>query len=906
MSVQLSETQQHVLALLDAQTRRFDSHSIQEFTSAAIAQALSISRNLANQYLNDLVRQHLLVRAGARPVYFFHRRSLERYLGRRLDDDAFTSLDFLFAGDQLRTRGFARAIGREGSLLSCIDQCLAALRYPPSGLPLLLMGEEGTGRRFLAKALFEYGQDHGLFSESAMFSVVDCTDMRDTDGTFDKLFEQVLSHEGLVVFERAELLRPTEIEQLFQGQRSRISSEHRIQLVFSATLPNTPESSNTPSASGAERLSCSVPVVAHVPSFQRRSSEERTELAFRFLRMESARMGLDISIGRSALRRLIEMPYSDNINGLKSAITYCCARSFRFCQGDRLEIYAYQLPIALVEGLQGSDRNDVMIDVAESGSACVGSDRLIVLLDSMIERLKGLRADNGQFDSAERSVERAMRDVFDYLTFNQYGDDEYTEALEHVVWNITEEANIRFRTSISPRSARILSQALSMQVFSSTTLAAWCCARKQELLEALSLIARRNRLAAAVSSFVLEGVRSSLGIQANVLDAVLHIGSIDEEVGQLEGHRTIGVILSHGYATATSMADAVNRMLQQHVFEAINMTYEMELGDVLQPLQTIIARYEYCTGIALLVDTGSLEHVHEDLKHVGSMDIGVMNNASTALALEVGSALINGKSVEEALAHAASSCPSRYRMFTASPLDDAIIFCSENGVKAADQIRNLLIQALPHEIELKFLTADFNQLVSSGASDPLFDRYRVRAIIGTMDPAIEHIPFVALENIISVQSGGLVDRIFSAYFDAEGLAQFHANLLRDMSLQNVIRSITILNPELLFHDIEDAVQRLQTLLGKRIENQRIIGIYVHLCCMVERLVTRAPFQGDPDESEFALKHRAFIDCFNKSFETIVERYHIAVPVNEVSYVHDYIYDKPLTSGLRGEGGTRDE
>ena len=51
------ETQKDILSYLDHVTREFDPERIERFTTVDIARAMSISRNLASQYLNDLVRR---------------------------------------------------------------------------------------------------------------------------------------------------------------------------------------------------------------------------------------------------------------------------------------------------------------------------------------------------------------------------------------------------------------------------------------------------------------------------------------------------------------------------------------------------------------------------------------------------------------------------------------------------------------------------------------------------------------------------------------------------------------------------------------------------------------------------------------------------------------------------------
>ena len=51
-----------------------------------------VSRNLASQYLNELVRDGLIVKVNARPVLFLHRRGLERYLQTTLDRSEYASM----------------------------------------------------------------------------------------------------------------------------------------------------------------------------------------------------------------------------------------------------------------------------------------------------------------------------------------------------------------------------------------------------------------------------------------------------------------------------------------------------------------------------------------------------------------------------------------------------------------------------------------------------------------------------------------------------------------------------------------------------------------------------------------------------------------------------------------------
>ena len=146
----IPETQKDVLAYLDGLTRDLDRGAVDRFTTASIASALAISRNLASQYLNDLVRAKVAVKVGSRPVYYFHRRGLERFLQTSLSRSAYGSLEDLFSPARGQTDGFECAIGHDLSLSVTIERLRAAMVYPPCGIPLMLVGPHGTGKSLLA------------------------------------------------------------------------------------------------------------------------------------------------------------------------------------------------------------------------------------------------------------------------------------------------------------------------------------------------------------------------------------------------------------------------------------------------------------------------------------------------------------------------------------------------------------------------------------------------------------------------------------------------------------------------------------------------------------------------------------------------------------------------------------
>ena len=482
----------------------------------------------------------------------------------------------------------------------------------------------------------------------------------------------------------------------------------------------------------------------------------------------------------------------------------------------------------------------------------------------------------------------AVRGVEDHLIFGHGVNSSRSRAFERVVGTILADAGASYGIELSRKVAFLLSQEICLQLWPGIGLAKRKSACAERISHLLGAVTSELPFASSVSEQVAADVEGALGISLDHFTKTLLTLCVASESRDAKALRTLCVILSHGYSTATSIADAANRMLGMHVYEAVDMPYDQQLKDIVGPLQRLVDRHSYCTGVVFLVDMGSLEEAYKALENVTDSTIGVVNNVSTGLALEIGFGLLGGKSIAEVLGEATTACVTHCKVIERVNREDAIVFCSESGVDAAERIRQLVSQSLPRTIGARLLTRPFKQLAANGSNDAVFSEHRVCAVIGTGDPRIASVPFVALEDIMSTASASKVDAVFGRWLDASELVSFHEKLLSNMTLQNVIRSITILDPERLFHEIEGAVHELQRRTGEKIGSNAIIGLYVHLCCLVERLVTRNPIETYVGQDRFEEEHTDFIESFRQSFSSISTRYRVEVPVSEIAYVFDYI------------------
>lgn len=76
------------------------------------------------------------------------------------------------------------------------------------------------------------------------------------------------------------------------------------------------------------------------------------------------------------------------------------------------------------------------------------------------------------------------------------------------------------------------------------------------------------------------------------------------------------------------------------------------------------------------------------------------------------------------------------------------------------------------------------------------------------------------------------------------IQQFNDNLLRNFPMENLLNYLTILNPEIILATSRPIIRSIEAQLGLRITSNVKVGLYLHISCLIERLIinkTVAPY-----------------------------------------------------------------
>lgn len=146
------------------------------------------------------------------------------------------------------------------------------------------------------------------------------------------------------------------------------------------------------------------------------------------------------------------------------------------------------------------------------------------------------------------------------------------------------------------------------------------------------------------------------------------------------------VILAHGYAVASGIAEVANQWLRTQMFDAIDMPADCRFDDVTARLNEYIDSLEGCLELIILVDMGSLENISETLGRERKMNIGILSNVSTKLALDVGSMIMEGThSLKTILEEACRRSVHRYEMIENQHKANAILAVCSTGIATAEK-----------------------------------------------------------------------------------------------------------------------------------------------------------------------------------------------------------------------------
>ncbi|EAA1638229.1 sigma-54-dependent transcriptional regulator [Salmonella enterica] len=872
------------------------------FSAMAIADSLRQKRSIISHHLNNLHREQRVVKVNSRPVLFLPVEALRRHHRLAVRQGDYASIQALCAE---RQDSLELLIGAQGSLQESLRQCKAAISYPGAGLPLLLRGPTGTGKSFLARQLWQYAIEQGILPPEAPFTVFNCAEYANNPELLtSKLFGHAkgaftgadravsglieTSNGGVLFIDEVHRLPPEGQEKLFHfmdnGTWRRLgeSSDERsatVRLIFASTEDLEKHFLAT--------FIRRIPVIVKILPIAERGQYERLAFIHHFFRREAQRLHHDLSLDSEIISQLMQETLEGNVGGLENLIRNICASAWTFGQRDDgvLEVKAGQLPDRLLMEVpftvpQTAERIMIYREGGVFPRVSGQHQEYLRLTENICGLCEELAQENISARTFDKLVYQNLTLYLDALMNKESPrarQDKRLRFIEDVGKAIAAHYDLELNAEFAYLTGRYLTSLPLTPVEASPSV-------RHVMLRWLE---EAPGLAQRVAQKLLDVVNNKYDLLIDTLDRLVVAAIVSNAIDATSGGKVKALIIAHGYSTASSIAGVANRLIGEKIYHAMDMPMEVAFSDVSRAIVDYLQHTDTRAGVMVLIDMGYTKEIADALLSVIHGPLVVVDNVTTRLALNVASEIALQKNIEQIAEEIVPLNQSRWDVFwPAQKKARALLVTCITGIGTAFKFKNLMEKSQLTDFDINIIACEYTCLKNSRMAASLLNQYEVIAVVGTIDPQLAGVPWVGIEELLGEQGYAHLSQLLSGYLNDKQIALINKNMVREFSLHNVVNSLTILNANKTIGHIETIIAEWQSTLGFSFNNNLIISLYVHLSCMIERLVMRNEITHYKNMTEFNERHGEFIAMVNHSFQRLKILYNVALPVAEIGYIHD--------------------
>lgn len=855
-----------IVNFLKRNTNTFEEKKIDEFTTKYISEELHLSRSLTSLYLNELYKEGKLVKVTTRPVYYFYKSSLDFKYKTKFEYEYLSSENFLKELHKgLSNNPFSELAGYSGSLSSVIEQLKTAVLYP-RGLPVLLVGEKGTGKRKLAELTSTFYKKRTNTSSENKLEII-------KKQNFENLNRLYNTFEGIILIEDIHKLKEDQENKLINFIDNHNERNRIILTTDSIGYENLPTN-----------LIIMLPIIIEVPNWLDLLKSERIKILYDLFRIEEIIFDKKIMLSAQLLDSLVNTSFPNNVDDVIRIVKSISANAYTDNLDNKyINILPFHNFYNKIKSENINFEKDKMFFLEEIFIEPV--NKILEVWTSLINGI--LKSDTDyDYDFYDNLDLDLIDDYSNYLIFETeltYNETkELEEGMQNIVNDFSDSYYVNYPINFSYMMARIL--LIENQYNSFFQEWEYKHVKQIELVNVYikTHVSKLNEY----TEYLVNQLKINYNINLSFINKLFIYVNLLKFNNNIQKLNTKAVILCHGYSTASSIADTVNKMINLEIFESIDIPIDQPIEKAIQKLNDILHEKNLYENFIFLVDMGSLEVITKEIKTTST--VGIINHVSTPMALEIGMQISKGYKPYKILHEYYENYLINYEVIESKIKEKAIIFTSDLSIEVANDLRKLFIESLPKKINLKLIAYDTVIHNEDIDFENFLEQYEVVLLVRPITMKFKNVPNVSIEDIIDLREDDSLFNIFKSYFNEQEMDDFMDSLLINFSLDSLMNKLLILNPRHLLKQVSDAIMTLQQLLQKKLKNKTIIGLNIHLCFLIEKLVTKSQPTYYPKINNFKKNHKEFIYAVEKSFEKLMNNYNVELPISEIAYIYEYV------------------
>ena len=865
-----------------------------------IAEELELRRNVVSQYLNELVDEKKAIKSKTRPVLFTYIDSNEKVNSSGND------------GEDI----FRELVGYNGSLKTAVKQCKSAAFYPSKDMSVLLTGPSGVGKSFIANLLHKYAEQRGRIEEGAPFIVFNCADYADNPellsanlfgykkGAFtgadkDHIGSLELADGGYLFLDEVHRLSPEGQEKLFvfmdkglfkRVGESKAERKANVRFIFATT--------ESPEETLLETFTRRIPLVVNIPKLVDRPIDERLTMIYKFFSSESKEIHKDIKVSKDVINYILSQKKAGNIGSLKNLIKLCCAWSYKDQQDEDI----ITIRKGYLKDLEGVERNNVkqffyddFMYISSEGQGIkeihtISNDNFIRINEIIYEVEEVLNEyiqNKVSLEELKKKINIELNRSLGLMVYEESsneGNDLIESLYLDTVTNTLKAVEGTYGIKYYGNTSKIITKILLY--FKNNNLDVLSSSSFNSIKIIRAIVAKKLSKASIVAEKLIRNLESNLDYKLDprieLIILMYFFAMMSNESTQINA-----IIVAHGYSTASSIASVANQMFEQFIFEAFDMPVDMSPIEVKNQIKQYISGIDTSKGTIILVDMGSLVNIDRDLKDVIEGDLGIINNITTNIALDIAGRIINGQDVRSMIEGIEKNNVLSCKYIEGKKKKKAILTTCISGIGTAVKLKKLIRECIGSaDIEVK--EYEYSKLSLMGKEDKIFSEYDVRLIISTTKIDIDGAECLLLQDLMSGDSDDIFVNALKEITLDKNIDMIRQDLVKMFSMENLVSRMTILNPGKIINEVEDIIINYERILGIIFCSELKMTLYIHVSILIERLMIKQGLEFELGERDYEEKNNKFIEITNKIFNPLLREYNLSITTKEISIIQTII------------------
>lgn len=841
-------------------------------TAQSIAEIFGIKRNVASHYLNLLEKEGKLQKGTNRPVHFSIPTDTEKKAeecNNMIAEECNNMIDERPAA-QKEVSVFSKFIGYNGSMEQVIEKCKAAVNYPVNGLTMIICGASGVGKSYLASLIHQYAVESGAVEKNAPFVVLNCADYANNSELLSSvLFGHVKGAFTGANEEKQGLLAEADGGYLFLDEVHNLSAENQEKLflfIDSQKYRMLGDSKNWQTAkvrllfATTEDIHSTllatfrrrIPFEIRIPDFLERSYGERFLLVSSFFQNEAEILKKNICVDSEYFRRMLNLHEEGNIGAVKSKIKVLCAQAYSQQREEELRI--------TTPGKESSDSFHFYWNRPEK--------KKWMSSYQIFSNITGCFVSGMNYSKIEEVLDLFLQTITRRLEENKKENNfceippfrHYEEKCRNSINKILKSYGYRLNELEIDEFYKMVIAVLFDETFFGAAFKISGYEKKKYRKYEVMI----SRILDAVLEDYNDNVRE-------FLQTILTVWLSDKVKVK---SKINALILMHGEHSASSMASLANEMIGDYVYEAFDMPIQVHTEELIVKVNDYVRDIETNEGLVLLVDMGSLERMYDKISRNVDGDLVIVNNVSTAFALELGFSLFDKADIYRITQMDMSQFNMKMQYYKGLSQKPNIIVSCISGEGIAVEIKEILSRYVNTD-EIDILTMDYSELKKQLNRGSAEDFHNTIVVFTTTPLSSTVVPVMNVEDLVN----GFTNPSFPEFMlNKENVREFTNDIIKLFTLKGVASRLRFLNPEVVMQEVDQVIRGYENYYHVQLPNFLRINLFLHTSIMIERvLVKEESGKIDSIDTEgINEESRKFIEVSKDIFKSIMMKYKIEI------------------------------